>query len=112
MIMFNRKPPRPLQVASYNTAYCYFRDVPDIRSYRISGRIIAIRYPVGTGYHYPGGAVLPVKDCSVLAGDVLTDSRSRLLPDRAEHLIFLKINLPIPNFNCTTVEAESDNEYE
>ena len=27
------------------------------------------------------------------AGDVLSDSRSRLLPDKAEHLIFLKINL-------------------
>ena len=29
------------------------------------------------------------------AGDVLTDSRSRLLPQKAEQLIFLKINLPL-----------------
>ena len=29
------------------------------------------------------------------AGDVLSDSRSRLLPDKAEQLIFLKINLPL-----------------
>lgn len=27
------------------------------------------------------------------AGDVLTDSRSRLLPEKAEMLIFLKVNL-------------------
>jgi hypothetical protein len=44
----------------------HFRDVPDILSYRISGWIIAIWYPIGTGYCYLGGAVLPVKDCSVL----------------------------------------------
>lgn len=29
------------------------------------------------------------------AGDVLSDSRSRLLPEKAEQLIFLKINLPL-----------------
>lgn len=32
------------------------------------------------------------------AGDICTDSRSRLLPDKAEQLIFLKINLPLLNF--------------
>lgn len=45
------------------------------------------------------------------AGDVLTDSRCRLLPERAEHLIFLKINLPILNFNyCRTNDAVSETE--
>jgi len=46
------------------------------------------------------------------AGDVLTDSRSRLLPERAEHLIFLKINLPLLNNSFRTrsqmTECDSD----
>ena len=29
------------------------------------------------------------------AGDVLTDNRSRLLPEKAEQLIFLKVNMPL-----------------
>jgi hypothetical protein len=32
------------------------------------------------------------------AGDVLTDNRSRLLPERAEELIFLKVNMPLLGF--------------
>lgn len=32
------------------------------------------------------------------AGDIVTDARSRLLPERAEQLIFLKVNLPAINF--------------
>jgi len=32
------------------------------------------------------------------AGDVLTDNRNRLLPERAEELIFLKVNMPLLGF--------------
>lgn len=45
------------------------------------------------------------------AGDVLTDGQCRLLPEQAEHLKFLKINLPILNFNYSpTNEAVSETE--
>lgn len=32
------------------------------------------------------------------AGDIITDNRSRLLPERAEQLIFLKVNMPLLGF--------------
>lgn len=32
------------------------------------------------------------------AGGIITDKRSKLLPERAEQLIFLKVNMPLLNF--------------
>jgi hypothetical protein len=65
------------------------RDVPDIRpdnSYPVSGR---------NRISLSGWSSVASERLFSTAGDVLTDSRSRLLPDRAEHLICLKINLLI-----------------
>ena len=53
--------------------------------------------PLATQFLAPPPGSVASERLFSTAGDVCTDSRNRLLPEKLEQLIFLKINLPLVN---------------